>query len=276
MRKVEKDFDNPPPALLNCFIAQKLRIQQYGRNHPFDENCWRNAVTELRTLYKNKCAYCESAIMPPDNQNDSNEIRKYFTIEHYRPKTFYYWLAYEWSNLLLLCKDCNSGKGDKFPFTGTHPYGMTNKMLSLEHPLTSSNELDLMKSRANDCDLLAENASLLHPEIDEPELYLSFSIDGQIKFADKKLSEETDKDYEIRQKRAIDTISINKLDRFNLHQARLKIINDKKSELENILTIFFTYANKIEPNKISLFTAIAFFPFLTGLNKLYFRLPGFV
>ena len=125
-----------------------------------------------------------------------------------------------------------------------------------------------MKSRANNYDLLAENASLLHPEIDEPELYLSFSIDGQIKFSGKRLVQETDNDFEIRQKRANDTIFINKLDRFNLHQARLKLINDKKNELENILIIFFTYTNKSEPNDICLCIKIAFFPFLTRLNKL--------
>jgi uncharacterized protein (TIGR02646 family) len=246
MRKVEKDFDNPPTELVACLDIQKSRIEQDGRNHRFDDSCWRATLAKLRLLYFNKCAYCEKPIMPYDNHEDSKDIRWHFTVEHYRPKDFYYWLAYEWSNLLLLCKECNSEKGNIFPFIGKHPYGMTNKMKDLKHPITIKKQLDLAKCRANHKDLLAENPSLLHPEIDEPELYLSFSTDGKIKFADKKRLEETDEAYSMRQKRAENTISISKLNRFNLNEARLKLINDKKNELENILTIFFTYANDIQ------------------------------
>lgn len=264
MRKVEKDWENPPDGLKNCASIQQKDIELKGRNHRFVDDCWRSTITELRKLYHNKCAYCESPIVPHDNHNDTPEIRARFTAEHYRPKTYYYWLAYEWSNLLPLCKVCNNDKGDKFPFILKHPYGMTNKMLSLKHPQTIENELDLVKCRVNHTDLLAENASLLHPEIDEPELYLSFKTDGEIKFLDKKLDEETDEAFIIRQKRADDTISTVKLNRFDLHQARLKLINDKKNELDNILTIFFEYAKRIESDTI----AVAFFPFLTGLSKL--------
>lgn len=74
-----------------------------------------------------KCGYCEARSAPLD-------------VEHYRPKGSvrqargeaeqrpgYYWLAYEWSNLLLACVLCNqvredmtgtsTGKGSLFPLS---------------------------------------------------------------------------------------------------------------------------------------------------------------
>jgi len=78
----------------------------------------------LKDLYNNKCAYCEKLCYNPE-------------VEHFRPKGRvigpkpnphgYYWLCYEWTNLLPSCHDCNSveAKGDKFPINGvrclTHP-----------------------------------------------------------------------------------------------------------------------------------------------------------
>ncbi len=261
MRKVVKDFNNPPDDLRRCAVIQHKDIEIRGRNHRFVDECWRTTIIALRKLYHNKCAYCESAIVPYDNHNDSPEIRKRFTVEHYRPKTYYYWLAYEWSNLLPLCKDCNGNKGDKFPFIGKNPYGMTNKMLNIEHPQKTENKLDLEKCRANHKDLLSENASFLHPEIDEPELCLSFSIDGQIKFNDLKLGKETDEAFEIRRKRADITIKEIKLDRFDLHTARLTLINDKKRDLEIALKYFFKFADSSD-------SIIIFFPFFDGLKQL--------
>lgn len=261
MRKVEKDFNNPPDDLRSCAVIQQKDIESKGRNHRFVDDCWRSSIPTLRKLYHNKCAYCESPIVPHDNHNDSPEIRTRFTVEHYRPKTYYYWLAYEWSNLLPLCTVCNNDKGDKFPFIGKNPYRMTNKMLLLKHPQTVENELDLEKCRANNKDLLVENASFLHPEIDEPELYLRFSIDGQIRFNDLKLGKETEEAFEIRRKRAEVTIKEIKLDRFDLHAARLKLINDKKIQLEIALKYFFKFADSSD-------NIIIFFPFFDGLKQL--------
>jgi hypothetical protein len=77
-----------------------------------------NTVTiALKGLYKNKCAYCEKLCYYP-------------RVEHFRPKGRvrgnqplphgYYWLCYEWTNLLPSCHECNSieAKGDKFPIRG--------------------------------------------------------------------------------------------------------------------------------------------------------------
>lgn len=65
-----------------------------------------------------KCCYCESRLT----------VVSYGDIEHVRPKSAarqtraqratspgYYWLAYEWANLLLSCRRCNLSKSTIFP-----------------------------------------------------------------------------------------------------------------------------------------------------------------
>ena len=54
----------------------------------------------------NKCCYCEKREEQP----------KYRDVEHYRPTSLYWWLAWTWENLLFACIDCNrEQKRDKFP-----------------------------------------------------------------------------------------------------------------------------------------------------------------
>ena len=72
----------------------------------------------LRAQYE-KCCYCEAKFLA----NSPGDV------EHYRPKGAvrqtdgqgaeypgYYWLAYDWNNLLVSCEDCNrSHKKSLFP-----------------------------------------------------------------------------------------------------------------------------------------------------------------
>ncbi|WP_348800173.1 retron system putative HNH endonuclease [Flavobacterium adhaerens] len=63
--------------------------------------------TSLKEMFKKKCAFCESHITHVD----------YGQIEHFKPKSKYPNLCFEWNNFLLSCSICNgkSNKGDKFP-----------------------------------------------------------------------------------------------------------------------------------------------------------------
>lgn len=74
----------------------------------------------LKAAFHRKCCYCEE-FLPPRIAHGH--------VEHYRPVAFscqdsvstptrpgYYWLAYEWDNLLWSCHYCNSTKkGNQFP-----------------------------------------------------------------------------------------------------------------------------------------------------------------
>jgi hypothetical protein len=99
-----------------------------------DSDLYKGGRKVILDFFHNKCAYCES-------QLDNNQ--RYGDVEHYRPKgrvtdaegqpvyvagephPGYYWLAYDWTNLLPACSACNrpgehpdlssSGKYDRFP-----------------------------------------------------------------------------------------------------------------------------------------------------------------
>lgn len=106
--------------------------------------------------FRGRCAYCE---------RDVNTHRG--DIEHYRPKAGvlhedwsavtrgkgeraqkhpgYYWLTYDWKNLLLSCISCNQvaedrawGKGNRFPVEGDHawtPGELNQERPKLVHPV---------------------------------------------------------------------------------------------------------------------------------------------
>ncbi|MNB88336.1 hypothetical protein D3C75_353470 [compost metagenome] len=91
----------------------------------------------LKQLFHNKCAYCESVITHIS----------YPHVEHWRPKgcvagqanhNGYYWLASEWSNLLLACSVCNGQayKGNHFPISRGSNYAYrSTENLGDEQPL---------------------------------------------------------------------------------------------------------------------------------------------
>lgn len=121
---------------------------------------------KLAIAYKNKCAYCER-IAKAD-------------IEHYRPKKGiegdkkhegYYWLCYEWSNLIPSCITCNreGAKHNRFPIMGPR--------VSAPIILADGN-LNMAACKPSVAPLLDEMPYLLHPEVDRPENYFAFELDN--------------------------------------------------------------------------------------------------
>jgi len=107
--------------------------------------------------FHGKCAYCEAPI--PDYQHGD--------VEHFRPKggvtdaqgepvehPGYYWLAYDWRNLLPACIRCNQpgiagsreiGKHTRFPVEGQHaltPEEVDEEKPLLVHPASGKAEDD--------------------------------------------------------------------------------------------------------------------------------------
>lgn len=114
---------------------------------------------QLKTLYMNKCAYCEQG-------------GEQFHVEHYRPKAAYFWLAYSWDNLLYVCPNCNEYKGTKFEIQGmigTKPDTIDSSIHSLSSSLDAT-----------------ELPKLVNPEITDPSGMLVFEPDGNISSEDPR------------------------------------------------------------------------------------------
>lgn len=216
MRKVDKDFSSPPEELLAAFQNQKENLIKRGKEHSFQG--YEKAGKALKELYHDKCAYCES------------KMSSDFTVEHYRPKKgvySYYWLGYEWSNLLPVCTNCNNPKGGKFPiaatdFTERDEAGKLERVKARkERPkLSPSGEWDKQAMYPNHSYLLEEQPYLLHPEIDEPWEYFRINQAGLIVDTTYTL---IPKDVETRESKTVELV---KLNREALIIARREVIAD--------------------------------------------------
>lgn len=94
------------------------RLQE---RHRFDSRIYKNkeVMSALRKLFNNKCAYCETAIGITGEIDQfrpkagSYDVNTKLSLDHY------WWLAYDWNNLYLVCQVCNANKGSKFPVKNT-------------------------------------------------------------------------------------------------------------------------------------------------------------
>ncbi|OQY45396.1 MAG: hypothetical protein B6247_29010 [Candidatus Parabeggiatoa sp. nov. 2] len=224
MRNIKKYFDNPPAILLSDGCHKKIQEALIQKNHHHFSSYYYGNKDKVRqvleALYDYKCAYCET------NTTAGATLQ----VDHYRPKnkiqeesnhTGYYWLGYEWSNLMLICSQCNgkSAKSNKFPIAPTGIRVTTP-------PLDNQGELNKALCRADSQLLLDEKALLLNPEIDKPEEHLVFLPNGQI----KGITERGKK-----------TIDICNLNRKSLVFKRKKVLHQLQEELEEYLDDFLTH-----------------------------------
>jgi uncharacterized protein (TIGR02646 family) len=178
MRLITKDLNNKPEIFKKQSTIDNWEIiASTGNTELIKDSVYKGSYKDadaktqskvrekLNELYFSKCAYCETLCKAE--------------IEHYRPKkgvtedtlhNGYYWLCYEWSNLVPSCRYCNTegGKGNQFPIKSTR----------IEKPPFDAHlKLDKEHIKANATILLSEQPYLLHPEIDNPTQYLNFKID---------------------------------------------------------------------------------------------------
>jgi len=105
MRKIDKDLSDIPSILNSANREEAFNQNIDASAYTYGKGLYKSKSVQdkLNNIYHFKCAYCERDISDDDKH-----------IEHYRPKSKYYWLAYSWDNLLLCCSRCNKAKGDKF------------------------------------------------------------------------------------------------------------------------------------------------------------------
>ena len=109
----------------------------------------------LKKIQHDKCAFCESKV---------SHIA-WGDVEHFRPKAGYrqdpddplirpgyYWLAYQWSNLLFCCQLCNQRfKGNQFPLLDA-----------------------TRRAKSHHDDINNEQPLFVHPAMEDPSLFLEF------------------------------------------------------------------------------------------------------
>lgn len=144
-----------------------------GPAHAFKPKIWKELKDLLIKHNYRKCMYCE---FPASTS-------EYCAAEHYRPKGKvtedgskivhggYYWLAYEWQNILLSCTKCNSSHDDGEH--GSHPGKACEFPISKSRVLGPGPDPDKWID-----DLVAEEPLLLHPYFDKPEVHFSYGRFG--------------------------------------------------------------------------------------------------
>lgn len=141
-----------------AFFAQpkELRTQKRFEFQRYTVQLNSGIRDALAKSFPNKCAFCETPVEKPvielfrPRQNATNLDRSV-------DDDSYWWLAYEWSNFLLVCPQCNVLKGSRFPVDG----------MRADHG-SSSISLD------------EEKRLLLDPCQDDPSNVLLFLTDGRV------------------------------------------------------------------------------------------------
>lgn len=176
MRKIDKDT-NVPVELI--FVQDRIAQDLFEKKDNFS---WRTEhystpiKDKLKQIYNNKCAFCETKLTETDTENK-------FTVEHFRPKDYYYWLGAEWTNLFPTCVKCNNNKEDEFPLLIER-----DRIRKENAPFDNYGNLIRELCDAKHENFLNEKALFLHPEIDFPEKYFKFEPSGKAIVNEMKLS----------------------------------------------------------------------------------------
>lgn len=190
-----------------------------------------------------KCCFCEN-IRSPKRELD---------VEHFRPKagidgepnhTGYWWLAYEWSNLVYACKPCNETyKKNQFPISGVRALNPEDKLED-------------------------ENPKLIHPVDEDPAEFIIF--DWWTAYG--KMVKAVGRDDDGRGNKTINVVALN---RFELMEERATSLRDiettafaiKHANDRDRLDIVAEFADKIRYMTSSKHR-------FSGFHRVFFRSQG--
>lgn len=157
-------------------IDRYFDAAEAGKPMAFVASKWKSAKARVRAESDKKCAYCEA----------STSTVAHGDVEHFRPKSIYWWLAYHFDNYLFACQICNQiYKGDNFPVANgallsapTMPALRPGVAADLDHLATL---LSVDCSTVTDAQVIAalagEDADLVNPYFEDPEPLISYEVD---------------------------------------------------------------------------------------------------
>lgn len=158
-------------------MAKRLYLNDATKKIPFNSAFWKLAKDQLKAESYGKCAYCEA---------DTDAVA-HGDVEHYRPKSEYWWQAYTYDNYLFACQICNQTyKSDNFPIRGikfpepvvlgTYIDSDIDSLCGMISPDPLATILDYKLQKYIDAHL-AEEALLLNPYFDDPALVIAYEAD---------------------------------------------------------------------------------------------------
>lgn len=203
MIKVNKNLSAVPDSL-NSELTNRRRSELVDNGQYIDSRIYNGLYRqsdikdELENICHNKCVYCEKDV------GDS-----FYHIEHYRPKSVYYWLAFSWDNLMICCDKCNIYKSDNFETDGEMIAFVMSHLENIHNLTGIYNE--------------TERPKLVNPETEDVEDRLVFTEKGVVDSSDERVKY---------------TIATCRLDRISANERRKKIFDDvmkrSKADSENI------------------------------------------
>lgn len=203
MIKIKKNLENVP-ITLNSSLTNKRRLELVEKGEWITADIYasrykmQDIKDALKLIYHNKCAFCERKTFAPQ-------------VEHFRPKSLYWWLSYSWDNLLRICPNCNVFKSNNFEILGfKSTFQNNNTELENIHKLSA----DYYEKEAN---------LMIHPELEDIESELICLKNGKIESANPRINH---------------TISICRLNRPDLKDERKRIWD---SLLNNIKLRYLRY-----------------------------------
>ena len=233
MIKIDRSQVRRPSALDKKNRAGKTEteraIEHYtsptfdGTNFEFKIYSDPEVKESLIKLFKGKCAYCESTFLHVYS-GDVEHFRPKGEIEEATPhkKPGYYWLAADWDNLLLSCRNCNQKLSHSIYGTGNKKtMGKMNQF-----PLSDSSKYVRQHDHPNGILDEEQYRLLLNPCIDNPEEHLEYGEEGVIR--PKKHADGTQSIM------AKTSIYIYVLQRVYLVQSREKVLIEMQAQIQRV------------------------------------------
>ena len=210
IKRERKDLNGnaiPVPNSLNNAQTIRLRNRLISNNSWLNQTHFKNQFKQNDTklgldTFSETCIFCQQKLSIATGNQDARSV------EHFRPKSKYWWLVYSWDNLFPVCRACNQAKDNNFYCSGTQITNIRPTDLANVHTLAADYQA-------------IEQLKLLHPELDEPEIHLKYNLIGKI-----------ETDGSIRGEYTIDTC---KLDRLDIQGKRKSIFDQFEEKISLIL-----------------------------------------
>jgi hypothetical protein len=175
---IPADFRGPKRITRNARLIEqkKTGLLDGSSVKKWDAGVWKKAKAQLLKESRNKCAYCETPVT----------VTAYGDVEHFRPKSQYWWLAYSYENYLPSCIVCNQQfKKDGFPLDASGKRWAGPSVTARLTPQKQSelakrlnldplNEKEGMSRRTFTTAIRKEKALILDPYTDDPAAYFAY------------------------------------------------------------------------------------------------------